>query len=97
MKLVERCTDFEEITPVMIHEFIEKIVVHARDKRYVKTSSQRVGIHLNFIGEFETLNAEREPTPEDLAEQERIAKERERNRQRYLKRKESGYYNLPKK
>jgi DNA invertase Pin-like site-specific DNA recombinase len=97
MKLVERYTDFEEITPVMIHEFIEKIVVHAKDERYVQTSSQRVEIHLNFIGEFETLNAERKPTPEDLAEQERIAKERERNRQRYLKRKESGYYNLPKK
>jgi hypothetical protein len=32
-----------------------------------------------------------------LAERERIEKERERNRQRYLKRKASGYYNNPKK
>jgi hypothetical protein len=39
-----------------------------------------VEIHLNFIGEYELLNAECEPTPEELAEQER-------NRQRYLKRK----------
>jgi hypothetical protein len=31
MKLMERCTDFEEITPVIIHEFIEKIVVHERE------------------------------------------------------------------
>jgi DNA invertase Pin-like site-specific DNA recombinase len=92
MKLVERYTDFEEITPVMIHEFVEKIVVHAKDERYVKTSSQRVEIHLNFIGEFELPSSEREPTPEELAEQEHVAKERERNRQRYLKRKASGYY-----
>lgn len=97
MKLVERYTDFEEITPVMIREFVEKIVVHAKESRYVKSSPQRIEIHLNFIGEFEPLDAEREPTPEELAEQERVEKEREYNRQRYLKRKASGYYNKPKK
>ena len=37
-------------------------------------------IHLNFIGEYELPNAEREPTQEEIAEQERIEKERERNR-----------------
>lgn len=97
MKLSERYTDFEEIPPVMIREFVEKIVLHAKDERYVKTSSQRVEIHLNFIGEFELPDAEREPTPEELAEQERAEKERERNRLRYLKRKASGYYSKPKK
>jgi hypothetical protein len=97
MKLVERYVDFEEITPAMIHEFVEKIVVHAKDERYVKTSSQRVEIHLNFIGEFELPSAEREPTPEELAEQERVEKEREYNRRRYLKRKANGYYDKPKK
>lgn len=54
-------------------------------------------IHLNFIGEFELPDAERESTQEELAEQERVEKERERNRQRYLKRKANGYYNKPKK
>jgi hypothetical protein len=96
MKLVERYTDFEEITPTMIHEFIEKIVVHAKDERYVQTSSQRVEIHLNFIGEFELPSAECEPTPEELADRERVAKEREYNRRRYLKRKANGYYDKPK-
>ena len=38
-----------------------------------------------------------EPTPEELAEQERIDKEREYNRRRYQKRKASGYYDKPKK
>ncbi|MCL2013493.1 MAG: hypothetical protein FWG69_00730 [Oscillospiraceae bacterium] len=47
---------------------------------------------MNFIGEVEFLNTESEPTPEELAEQERIEKERERNRQRYQKRKAQGYY-----
>ena len=97
MKLVERYAEFEEITPFMIREFIEKIVVHAKENPYVQSSSQRVEIHLNFIGEVAFLNMECEPTPEELAEQERIEKERERNRLRYLQRKESGYYDKPKK
>ena len=97
MKLVERYTDFEEITPIMIREFIEKIVVHSKENQYVQSSPQRVEIHLNFIGEVAFLNTEYEPTPEELAEQERVEKERERNRLRYLQRKESGYYDKSKK
>jgi hypothetical protein len=97
MKLVERYTDFEEITPIMIREFIEKIVVHSKESQYVQSSPQRVQIHLNFIGELELHNGERELTPEEMAEQERREKEREYNRQRYLKRKASGYYDKPKK
>ena len=97
MNLVERYTDFEEITPVMIREFIEKIVVHAKESQYVQTSPQRVEIHLNFIGEFELLNTESEPTPEELAEQERIEKVREYDRLRYQKRKANGYYDKQKK
>ena len=90
MKLVEHYTDFEEIMPVMIHKFVEKIVVHAKESQYVKSSPQQIEIHLNFIGEVEFLNAESELTPEEIAEQERIEKERERNRQRYQKRKAQG-------
>ena len=63
----------------------------------MKSSPQQIEIHLNFIGEVEFLNAESEPTPEEIAEQERIEKERERNRQRYQKRKAQGYYDKIKK
>jgi len=96
MKLVERYTDFEEITPTMIHEFVEKIVVHAKESEYVQSSPQRIEIHLNFIGECDFLNTDREPTPEEIAEQERIEKVREYDRQRYQKRKAAGYYDKPK-
>jgi len=63
----------------------------------VQSSPQRIEIHLNFIGEFELPNAEREATPEELAEQERIEKVRVYDRQRYQKRKAAGYYDKPKK
>jgi len=92
MKLVERYTGFEEITPVMIHEFVEKIVVHAKENPYVKSSPQKVEIHLNFIGEYVLPDIEVQPTPEELVEQKRKEKERERYRRNYLKRKAQGYY-----
>ena len=65
----------------MIHEFVEKIVVHAKENQYVKSSPQQ--IHQNFIGEFELPNTERVPTAEEIAEQERIEKVREYDRRRY--------------
>ena len=57
MKLVECYKAFEEITPIMICEFIKKIVVHSKENQYVQSSPQRVEIHLNFIGEVAFLNA----------------------------------------
>ena len=62
----------------------------------MKSSPQLIDIFLNFIGEVEFLNTEREPSPEEIAEQERIEKERGRNRKRYQKRKASGYYDKQK-
>ena len=92
VKLVNRYTNFDELTPTMIHEFVEKIVVHERENEKVHTSPQKVEIHLNFIGEFEIPDTESEPTAEDIAIEERRAKDRERYRRNYLKRKEQGYY-----
>ena len=92
LKLVERYADFKEITSVMIHEFVEKIVVHAKENQYVKSSPQKVEIHLNFIGELPLPDIVYAPSAEEIAEQERKEKDRERYRRNYLKRKERGYY-----
>jgi len=51
MELVKRYTDFAELTPAMLHEFIEKIVVHEADKSS-GIREQRVDIYLNYIGQF---------------------------------------------
>ena len=50
--IVKRYTDFTELTPSMITEFIEKIVVHEADKSSGERE-QQVDIYLNFIGKFE--------------------------------------------
>ena len=52
LDLVKRYTDFTELTAPMLHEFVEKVVVHEADKSSGKRQ-QRVDIHLNFIGAFD--------------------------------------------
>ena len=52
MELVKRYTDFSELTPAMLHEFIEKVVVHEADKSS-GVREQQVDIYLNYIGQFE--------------------------------------------
>jgi hypothetical protein len=52
MELVKRYTDFTELTPAMLHEFVEKVVVHEADKSS-GVRQQQVDIYLNYIGQFE--------------------------------------------
>jgi len=51
MDLAKRYTDFSELTPAMLHEFIEKVIVHEADKSS-GVREQRVDIYLNYIGQF---------------------------------------------
>ena len=80
LALAKKYTDFSELTTPMINEFIEKIIVHAPD-RSGGDRVQEVDIYLKYIGRFETPVSE--PTTEEIAEQERLKKERIRSRERY--------------
>jgi hypothetical protein len=52
MELTRRYTDFTELTPAMIHEFIEKVIVYEADKSS-GVREQQVDIYLNYIGQFD--------------------------------------------
>ena len=78
LELVRRYTDFSVLTTPMILEFVDKIVVHAPD-RSSGEQMQEVDIYLKFIGKFDVPIPE--PTPEELAEQERLRKKREKQRE----------------
>ena len=78
LDLVKRYTDFSVLTTPMIFEFVDKIVVHAPD-RSSGERMQEVDIYLKFIGKFDVPLPE--PTPEELAEQERLRKKREKQRE----------------
>ena len=67
IKLAESYSDFEELTPTAINEFINKIVVHERDVKISKYAVKRIEVYFNYIGKFENeLTKEIEPTEEEM-------------------------------
>lgn len=92
ISLINRYENFDELTNTMLNEFVEKIIVHERDRKGSQTSKQKIEIYFNFIGNYE-------PPKEELSEEEmqklREEEEKERARkdrlhQNYLKRKANG-------
>ena len=66
----------------MLHEYVEKVIVHeAVGGRGNRT--QRVEVFLNFIGQFEVPTILQEPTSEEIAEEEKLQRQRERKRKNY--------------
>ena len=51
LELARRYSDFDELTAPMLHEFVEKVIVHEADRSNGRRE-QRVDITLNFIGQF---------------------------------------------
>ena len=85
LALAQKYTDFTELTAPMIHEFVEKILVHAPD-RSTGERVQEIKIYLNFIGKFEVPMPE--PTEEELAAEEKRRQKRIRDHEKYLRQKE---------
>lgn len=81
LALVHKYTDITELTPVIINEFVDKILVHKAEK----IDGERVmeiEIYLNFIGKVELPAqelTEEELTEEELAEIKEKQRLRERN------------------
>ncbi len=89
--LFDKYQDFSELTPGMIHQLVEKIVVHERDIKGSQTSPQQIDIYFNFIGHFVPPTFGQEAlTPEQIIEQERAKEQRERFKRQYQRRKASG-------
>ena len=92
VNLMSRYNNFDELTPFMMNEFIEKIIVHERDRKGSAQTTQKIDIYFNFIGNYQ-LPAE-EVSPEILARQEeeqrKIEEIKNRRHEQYLKRKASG-------
>ena len=87
LELARKYTDFSVLTTPMIYEFVDKILVHAPD-RSSGERTQEVEIYLKFIGKFDVPLPE--PTPEELAEMEKVRRRRARGREntrRYAERK----------
>ena len=72
----------------MLNEFVEKIIVHERDRKGSTNTTQKIEIYSNFIGEYiPPTMAEKDPTPEELEEMRKKETRKDKLHQNYLKRK----------
>ena len=93
VSLVQRYTRFEELTPTIINESIDGIIIHeavwseaTETNRRKGTRSQQIDVHLKYIGSFDVPDNR---TPEEI-EAERVTDEKaeaKRTRQREYARK----------
>ena len=89
--LIEKYQNFDKLTVAMLNEFVEKILVHERDRKGSIQTTQEVEIYFNFVGKFvPTAFGEVELTPEELEEIRKREERKDKLHQNYLKRKASG-------
>ena len=93
ISLISRYENFDELTTTMINEFVEKIIVHERNRKGSQTSKQKIEIYFNFIGNYEPPKEELTEEEERLKieyEERKIKERTDRLHQNYLKRKVNG-------
>jgi len=84
IELVRRYTRFEELTPAMINEFVDKVIVHEgvwseNDGKNRGSRTQEVDVYLKYIGKFDVPDMR---TAEEI-ETERIAFEKAEQKRKY--------------
>ena len=93
IRLAESYSNFEELTPTIINEFISKIVVHERDVKRAKYVVQRIEVYFNYIGKFENeLTKQIEPTKEEMLQMREEIEEAKREKSRAYHRAYSKEY-----
>ena len=89
--LIDKYENFDKLTVAMLNEFVEKILVHERDRKGSIQTTQEVEIYFNFVGKFvPPAFGEVELTPEELEEIRKREERKDKLHQNYLKRKASG-------
>ena len=58
MEKAKKYTDLSELTPEILHLFIEKIVVGEKAEKYSRTAPQDIWIHYRDIGMLNDVKAE---------------------------------------
>ena len=79
LELTKRYKEFTELTPTMLHEFVDRIEVHERADRRAIVTTQKVDVYLNFIGTYqppidETEQAQQQDPEAQAAHEKRMAK-----------------------
>jgi hypothetical protein len=89
--LIEKYENFDTLTTPMLLEFVEKILVHERDRKGSVETTQEVEIFFNFVGRYIPPHfGEMNLTPEEQEEQRKREERKDKLHQAYLRRKENG-------
>ena len=89
--LIDKYQDFGTVTITMLNEFIEKIMVHERDRKGSIDTTQEVEIYFNFVGRYIPPHyGEVELTPEEREALKKKEERKDKLHQNYLRRKASG-------
>jgi len=82
LTLAKKYPNFDELTPQMLHEFVDKVYIHEGD-RSSGERRQQMDIHLNFVRQFMPTQVIPEPTPEEIAKREADLAHRLKERKRH--------------
>lgn len=89
--LIDKYENFDILTTTMLNEFVEKILVHERNRKGSQDTTQEVEIYFNFVGNYVPPHFGEVTLSPDEQEALRKKEERkERLHRNYLRRKESG-------
>ena len=89
--LIDKYQNFDELTTYMLNEFVEKILVHERDRKGSRQTTQEIEIYFNFVGRYLPPHfGEVQLTPEEEEELRKREARKDRLHQNYLRRKANG-------
>ena len=89
--LISKYENFDAMTNTMLNEFVEKILVHERDRKGSQDTTQEVEIYFNFVGRYVPPRfGEVALTAEEQEELRRKEERKDRLHQNYLRRKANG-------
>ncbi|USF27701.1 hypothetical protein N510_002658 [Firmicutes bacterium ASF500] len=91
--LIDKYQGFDTMTNTMLNEFVDKILVHERDRKGCQDTTQTVEIYFNFVGRYIPPSfRDAELTPEEQEAFRRREERRDKLHQAYLRRKASLYF-----
>lgn len=89
--LIDKYENFDTLTTTMLNEFVEKILVHERDRKGSIETTQEVEIYFNFVGRYVPPHfGEISLTPEEQEAQRKKEERKNRLHENYLRRKANG-------
>ena len=83
LSLVHKYTDIQELTPAIVNEFVDKVMVHKIEKTD-GDRMQEIEIFLNYIGKVEL-------PAQELSEEEMAEEEKKRKRRQYRREYQKAY------